>query len=338
MEWPGSNPHSKPTLIGGSSRSGKTVLALALGETTGPVAAFPLEAVFHTYHRRRFPFFKTQRRRIVWEYLNRPRYITGDRSETASPKDYMGPLTDQLVANIPSSITNQISLLGWVLDQFSENQGCITWAAFDLHPEFFYEAYRKFIPNLRLAIMYRDPYSAIAAGVFWRSWPKAPPDRQNRFRLMLLLWHLSKTVSESLTEKYPAAVARFSFNRLCDGDKAEYSRLATFFPVKTVEIEKSFNFVPHFSFHKERGFLSPTGKWENLLTMREIEEINDLEKGIVAGSFIRSLLKYGPQAPELTRQLLDAYLYPTKTFYRRLNSIKQLMTDARAGVRLHLRK
>lgn len=333
-----SDCYSKPALIGGASRSGKTALALALRQTAGPIAGFPLEAVFHVYYRRMFPFFITQRQRIVSEYLNRPRYISEDRLQTASPKDYMGKLTDQLEENIPSSITHQISLLGWILDQFSKDNNCTTWAAFDLHPEFFYARYRKHLPDLRLAIMQRDPYSAISAGVFWRSWPEAPPDRETRFRLMLALWLLSKVTSETLAKKYPTSVSRFSFNRLCNGDHEEYARLANFFPLRTTEIKKAFDFVPHFYFHKKRGFLTPGGGWENLLTPGELEEINNLEQGVITDPLTRFLLRFGAKRPELARKILEAYLYPTKTIRRKTNSIRQLIIDTRAGVRLRLYK
>lgn len=333
---PARTRYSQPTLIGGVSRSGKTLLASALQESSGPVAGFPLEGVFHVYNRRTFPFFKAQRQRILCEYLSRPRYITGDRLQTASPKDYMDRLITKMQANIPSSITHQISLLGWIMDQFADHQKCASWAVFDLHPEFFFEKYKKFIPDLRLAIMSRNPYSAIAAGMFWRSWPEAPPDRKKRFRLMLALWHLSNIVSESLLQKYPSAVSRFSFDMLCNSDRQELSKLTVFFPVSADEIKRSFSFAPHFRFSRERGFLNPEGNWEKLLTIEELKNIEDLEKGVISDPLIRYLLTFGAQAPSLTRQILDAYLYPAKSTHRRWNAVKQLMIDFEAGVRLTL--
>ena len=222
------------------------------------------------------------------------------------------------------------------MDQFANHQECTSWAVFDLHPEFSFEKYRKFIPDLRLAIMRRNPYSAIAAGMFWRSWPAAPPDRKKRFRLMLALWHLSNIVTESLLRKYPGAVSVFSFDGLCNSNRQELSKLTAFFPVNADEIKKSFNFVPHFRFSRERGFLNPAGKWEELLTVEELKKIEAVERGIVSDPLIRSLLTFGAQAPSLTRQMLEAYLYPVKSAHRRCNAVKQLLIDVHAGVRLRL--
>ncbi len=338
MKTSDTNRISHPTLIGGAARSGKTALALALQNSAGPIAGFPLEGVFHVYNRRRFPFFKTQRKRILSEYLNRPRYTTSDRVHTESPIDYMGDQVAKISADIPSSITHQISLLGWVMDHFCESQQCRSWAVFDLHPEFFFETYKKFIPNLRLAIMHRDPYEAIAAAMFWRSWPEAPPNRRKRFRLMLASWYMSNVVSDSLIQKYPNSVSRFSFNMLCAGDKQELSRLTQFFPVGAAEIEKFFSFAPHFRFDRHSRFLTPKNDWEKLLTSDELSEIGALAKGIVSDPSIRFLLTFSARAPNLTRQILDAYLYPGKTARRHWNALKQLMIDAQAGVQLRFNR
>lgn len=327
-----------PTLIGGASRSGKTFLSLALSDASGPVAGFPLEGVFHLYYRRRFLYFDAQRTRIIREYLNRPRYITGERNKTARPIDYMTQTIEALTDTAPRSINNQISLISWLLDQFCEGMERTSWAAFDLHPEFLYKTYRRFIPNLRLAVMQREPISAIAASLFWRTWPNPPPDRRQRYLLMLAHWHLSRIVSRALAEEYPGLVAQFSFDRLCSGDKDEHSKLAEFFSLPTNSIKKSFDFIPHFSFHPNRGFLGPDNTWKHVLDETELEEIRSLENGHVPDPFIRSLLALGVQAPVLTRQMIEGYLYPAKAARRRWNSFKQLIIDTQEGLRLRFLK
>ena len=155
---------------------------------------------------------------------------------------------------------------------------------------------------------------------------------------MLALWHLSKVTSDSLIRKHPDSVSRFSFDMLCNGDRQELSRLTKFFPVKADEIKKFFSFVPHFYFDRDRGFLSPGNNWEQLLTRNEMEEIKAVERGVVSDPLMSCLLMFGAQAPNLTRQILDAYLYPVKTARRRWNALKQLVIDADAGVRLRLNR
>tara|TARA_Y100000588_G_scaffold133008_1_gene145835 strand:+ start:880 stop:1911 length:1032 start_codon:yes stop_codon:yes gene_type:complete len=323
-----------PTLIGGASRSGKTLLTLALGDSPGPVAGFPLEAVFHVYFRRKFPYFEAQKARIICEYLNRPRYVTGGRTEVKRPLDYMGLKPDMLTRNIPQSIEDPIALIGWLLDQFSTNMKRSSWAAFDLHPEFLYKSYRRSLPNLRLMIMERDPHSAIAAGLFWRTWPAPPPDRHQRFLLLLSLWHLSRMVSDSLIREHPSSVARLSFDRLTKGDSSEHSKLCEFFLLPPNRLVNSFDFIPHFTFNPSLGFLGPDQTWKAVLSSSEMNEIDLLQKGKITSPHLRSLLTMGARAPVLTRQLLEGYLYPAKTAQRKWNSLKQLTKDVRAGARL----
>lgn len=324
-----------PTLIGGASRSGKTLLTLALGDTPGPVAGFPLEAVFHVYFRRKFPYFDAQRARIIHEYLTRPRYITGERTEVERPIDYMGLTTEMLEKTAPRSIEDPIALIGWLLDQFSISMKRSSWAAFDLHPEFLYKSYLQSIPDLRLIIMEREPHAAIAAGLFWRTWPVAPPDRRQRFLLLLSLWHLSKMVSNLLIKENPRLVTRLSFDRLANGDYSEHSRLCSFFSLPPNSLSNSFDFTPHFTFDPSLGFLGPDLTWRTILSAREMKEIDLLQEGKIANPHLRPLLALGARAPMFTRQLVEGYLYPAKIARRKWNSLKQLTTDLHAGTRLH---
>ncbi|MGB0627578.1 MAG: hypothetical protein ACPGQ5_13530, partial [Alphaproteobacteria bacterium] len=110
-------------LIGGAGRSGKTTLADALRAHSRTVAGFPLEGVFHVYLQRRFPFFRHQRRRLITEYMDRPRYMDALRTKVERPRDHLVAGSEQLAEAVPDGITNPISLFAWILDRYAEERG-----------------------------------------------------------------------------------------------------------------------------------------------------------------------------------------------------------------------
>jgi len=321
-----------PILIGGTGRTGKTLLTIALKDGPGQIAGFPLEGVFHTYLKRRFPFFMGQRPRLAWEYINRPRYMDAARTHVERPSKYLGPQTYTAIASLPQKIGHQIKLIGWILDRFAEAGGRQSWAAFDLHPEFRYAAYRRHICGLRLAVMRRDPRATIAANLFWRSYPDAPPDRRKRFLNALFLLNLSDAVTERLARKYPGSVVRFSFDALVKGDSEELRRVSEFFDAGIDAIRDAFAFEPHFAFDTARGTLGPDGQWTALLSDAEIAEIAEAERGPMRHPILGPLVRLGRHAPNQARALADFYLYPSHILLRQANAVRQILKDTRAGV------
>lgn len=320
-----------PTLIGGTGRTGKTRLAIALMGGSGPVAGFPLEGVFHVYHKRRFPFFSAQRQRIVREYVERPRYVDASRSEVERPSQYLDRDIVQLVTTLPAHFDHQVKLIGWTLDQFAIGHGRTTWAAFDLHPEFRYETYRRLIPGLRLAVMRRNPCATIAANLFWRSYPNPPADRRRRFLNSLFLLCLSNVATKSLEHRYPDSVTDFNFEALVAGDTDELLRLAHYFSTEPEPIRAALALEPHFSFDPARGFLGPDGAWASLLTPVEIKTITRAQKGHMPHPLLGPLVVLGRYAPNKARILAELYLYPGQTLRRQLNAMRQIVVDLRAG-------
>ena len=325
--------HSTSWLIGGAGRSGKTTLANVLAANSRSVAGFPLEGVFHVYLQRRFPFFRHQRRRLMHEYLTRPRYMDAARTRVEYPLDYFDADAESLVGELPDTIDNTIALFGWLLDRYAASLGRQSWAVFDLLPELRYTSYRSLIPGIRLAVMRRNPEEAIAEGLFWRSYPDPPVDRERRFKSMLFQWCLSTAVTKSLSARFGDDAISFSFNKLLAADENEQQRLAETFDMDRAAIQDAFAFEPQFGFQNDRGFRGPDGVWRNLLTDGELEHIAAAVRGQALYRDIRILLALAPRMPVLARSAGDFIMYPGTHVTRRVNALRQRAKDAAAGVR-----
>jgi len=321
-------------LIGGAGRSGKTTLANVLAESSASVAGFPLEGVFHVYLQRRFPFFRHQRARLLHEYLNRPRYMDAGRTQVEYPINYFDCDEAEIIRNLPESIDNPIALFGWLLDRYAASSDRTGWAVFDLLPELRYSTYRNLIPGIRLAVMRRDPEEAIAEGLFWRTYPDAPPDRGRRFKNMLFQWSLSRAMTRAHVGQFGDDVVEFSFNKLLAGDDDEQERLAAIFDMKRDSVKNAFGFSPPYEFRTDTGFRGPDGDWRQLLTESEIEHIAAAVAGQSLYPDLRVLLSLAPRLPALSRSTGDFVIYPGTNTVRRLNAVRQRIADAAAGIRL----
>ena len=323
-------------LIGGAGRSGKTTLADALRAHSRTVAGFPLEGVFHVYLQRRFPFFRHQRRRLITEYMDRPRYMDALRTKVERPRDHLVAGSEQLAEAVPDGITNPISLFAWILDRYAEERGKQAWAVFDLLPELRFATYRRLLPGARLVVMQRTPEEAVAEALFWRTYPDAPEDRQRRFQNILFQWCLSRRVAELHRERNPDAVAIFSFNALVRGDEDEIERMANTFDMNPDDVRSAFGFDPPFSHVEGGAFRGPDGNVRTLLTDRELADIRQVAAGHYPRRDLAVLLGLAGVAPVLARGLGDFLMYPGMIIRRRMNALRQRAADASAGIRLFL--
>ena len=322
-----------PWFIGGAGRSGKTTLANVLAAHSATVAGFPLEGVFHVYLQRSFPFFRQQRERLLNEYLKRPRYMDAERSRVEYPTDHFDVDTQSIANEIPDTVDHPIRLFGWLLDRFAASRGKQTWAVFDLLPELRYATYRKLLPGARLVVMRRDPAEAIAEGMFWRSYPDAPPNRARRFKAMLFQWSLSRAVTDAHKRRFGGDVVEFAFSRLVTGDTQELGRLADTFDMDPAAVRGAFDFKPGYEHHTDKGFLGPDGTWRPLLSPDELDHIAAAENGKIRYPSLRISLALAPFAPNLARSLGDFVLDPRTVAVRRLNALRQRAADAVAGLR-----
>lgn len=343
---------ASPWLVGGPGRCGKTHLVLTLSRLRGPVAGFPLEALFTVYCRRRFPFFRRSRAGFLEEYLTRPRYVDAERAASETPLDYFSSSLDQLRAAIPDACDHPISLIGWMLDRFAADNGGRTWAAFDLHPELLYPHFRRRLPGLRLAVMVRDPREAVCAALFWRGDPGSGAARDARFKHCLILWCLGVQTGRILARRWPDDVRIFDFNALVSGNERECRQLAECFGLEHGAVKDAYDFRPDFRYVPGDGFRVPEGSTVPHLGGDELMEIALLASPYVDGRpaeaadvpggarprrgfvlFARIVLFLGRAAPGLARAMADLAYYPGRYVTRRINEFRRFVRDAWLGLR-----
>lgn len=341
-----------PWLVGGPGRCGKTHLVLTLWKHQGPVAGFPLEGLFTVYSRRWFPFFRSLNARFLKEYLTRPRFIDAKRKASKRPLTYFSSSIEALQAALPGEYNHPVSLIGWMLTRFAEENGRETWAAFDLHPEFLYPRFRRRLPGLKLAVMVRDPREAICAMLFWRGDPGNGVARDARFKHSLVLWCLAVWTGRALARRWPDDVHVFDFNALVSGDETECGRVARCFGLDAEAVRNAYDFSPDFHYLPGEGFLTPDGRRAPYLGASELAEI-----AILAGPsdaspttygqalsgdprsrrrfllFARAVLALGRAAPGLARAIADFVYYPGRYIKRRINDLRRLVKDVLLGLR-----
>jgi hypothetical protein len=320
-------------VIGGPSRCGKTHLALSLWNQDAKTVGFPLEALFSVYLRRYMPA-----ELLLEEYLTRPRYIDAERDETERPIDYFSSSLEDMKAAVGAAGRLPITTIGWALDRFARDNGRASWAAFDLHPEFRYELFCRQIPQLKLAVMHRDPREAIAAALFWRGHPAMASARDARFRHSLIMYCLGLQVARSLSERHPDRVKLFDFSALVTGDTGERSRIAACFGMSQDAVARAYDISPDFHYDPALGFRLPGGTRSHLLTLDELDEISLLagpgHRGSAASNgragFLRTaraILTLGRSAPNLARAVADAVYYPSRFLRRRANGVRLMAAD-----------
>lgn len=344
-------------IVGGPSRSGKTLLVAALNEVDGPTAGFPVEALFNHFERRRYPFFRWQCAAILRDYLTRPRFIDEKRRKTKRPVDFFGTPLDRILAAIPAGLDHQIALIGWALDRFAAERGRRSWAAVDLHPEFRYHRLRRHIPGLGLAVMLRDPREVICAALYWRDYPRRAQAASLVFPHRLLSWVASAVTARHFAERLPDTVRVFSFNALLAGEAGEVAKFRDTFAAEPSGFRRLVPGPLHFAYDAGVGFYGPDGAWRALLTAHELAlieaatapEMADLglvpragEVTFTAGE--RRLLAYAAWtrrlariSPGLAKQAAD-HLYLRRTMWdRQVNRSKWFLRNSWDGLRLALR-
>jgi hypothetical protein len=328
-----------PWVIGGPGRCGKTHLALSLWNHDGPVAGFPLEGLFTVYGRRRASFTRKSSQLLLEEYLTRPRFTDVDRLASERPLDYLSSSIDVLCDEFPNGHRDPIAMIGWVLERFAKENGRETWAAFDLHPEFRYPRLRRSIPGLRLVVMTRDAREAICAALFWRGDPGSRAARDARFKHSLIMFCLGMQVGRGLARQWPDDVEILDFNALVSGDRAERQHVARKFGISVDAVDAAYDFTPDFHFEPDKGFHLPDGRWQNLLTATELNEISVLTSQNAIPEpktarprwpfllFARGVLAVGRISPGLARAIADVVYYPRRYVSRHINSIRRLASD-----------
>ena len=341
----------RPWLIGGPARCGKSSLARAVAATGGGPAVLPVDALFPAYLRRRFPFFRRNRQRILRDYLLRPRYTDPGRSRTVRPIDaFTSPIEEIVDAIVAGEAKHHITLFAAALDRLAQEQGRKTWLAVDVHPELQFHVLRRLVPGLRLIVMLRDAREAVAASLYWRGFPKRTQSGHKQFHYRLLLWVLSAQTGFDLAAAEPETVVVVSFNGLLAGADQGMGRTLD---LDADSFANTFDGLPLFSFDPDRGFLCPDGEWRPLLSAEEMALIE-----MVAGPWMdrlglaratdglsnarshwsrflaRAVLRVGRFDPAAAKSLAELLLLPGPWSARRIAGTRQRLKDLLDGGRL----
>ena len=311
-----------------------------LWNSQASVAGFPVEGLFTVYSRYRILLSRQAREGFVEEYVTRPRYTDALRERAERPERFFKSSVSELRTRLPDRVRHPLAIIAWALDCFAEENGRASWAAFDLHPEFRFQHFRRHIPGVKLAVMVRDPREAIAAALFWRGEPGSQRARDVRFKHCLIMYCLGIQTGRSLVRRWPDDVVIFDFNALTSGDAAERARICKCFGIADAAARKAYSISPHFSYVKGKGFLMADGEHAMLLTPVELAEISVLSPDGTNSdapstvrqpfvAFARFTLAVGRLTPMVARSIADLAYYPHRTVVRRINALRQLLADLR---------
>jgi len=332
-----------PWLIGGPARNGKTTLINALYNNKGSVIGLPVEGLLLVYLRKWRPLLGRQQKELLTEYLSRPRSIDSMKCNTAKPIDFFKTdLNNVLKIVLEDRHEHHIGLIDSALKLFARQNGAITWAACDLHPEFRYKKILQHIEKLNLAVMLRDPRESIAASLYWRDFPQRCINSKSVFYHRLQMWAMSAEISMKCREANVDSIKTFNFNKLVSKDKNECARLSSTFGGEISFYEH--DEPPYFSYVPSRGFYCPDKKWRFLLDDYEINMIEEItmpfltyfgyEKASNTDAnknkpnksvlyLLRSSIFIGRRAPYFIKSINDMFCAPASYFRLYLNIFKE---------------
>jgi len=258
-----------PMIIGGPSRCGKTTLLKILNnEKQTKFAGLPVEGLLKIYARNKKLHSTKEKKLFINEYLKRQRNISEIKSEVARPIDYFKSTIPEVLAKIPKNIFTDTELLNNILKIYSQDMKKEYWCVCDTHPEFYFEKIKKYISNLKLIVLIRDPREALCAGLYWRTFPNRSKSKSDSIPYRLSLWILSIEKSLDLIRKFPNDVGIVFFNSKNNlyHSISDYIEIGNNENFNSAEINKFFSY-------KRNKFLSPDGKWESLINSQELSLI-----------------------------------------------------------------
>ncbi|MCG8507601.1 MAG: hypothetical protein MI741_00085 [Rhodospirillales bacterium] len=265
-------------LIGGPARCGKSALAEALSRRDGSLAVMRVDALLHRY-RGDGPFrTDTEARAFLQTYLERPRFMDPQRSETLRPMDdFPAPSAEILDEASPRAGMDGLGVIAAALDAMARMRGRPGWVALDLHPEVHFRAYADAISELNLAVCVRDPLEAVAAALYWRTYPQRAAQVNRRLGHAAALWRLSVAIALNLREVFPDRVTLISSNDMFAGQAPLPPDLAT----TAADFARLFGGSPYFASRQTDGrleFHCPDGSWRQLLDDDEIAAMEPLRR------------------------------------------------------------
>lgn len=330
-------------LIGGPARCGKTTLAAKLSKEQNCVG-FSEDALLHIMLHETVPGNKQKRAALYKDYLGRPRYKDKKRKATTAPKDSFSNLERQILVN--SSKMNQATNFAQLIIENSTalcrrtNKDLVFFS--DLHIEFHANEIWDLIPSAHFLIMFRDPVSAIAASLYWKTFPARTLNWRRDYLYRLLLWSVSAEVTKGLRCNRPSHT---HIEWLKQNSTQSHSYLQEHLPRLATD-----NSTWFFDYSPAKGkFKAPSGHWEEMLSISERNMIYYLSHpwlgtlnhsySEVLPSFIWRLLclrgvfilivKWVALNPSVRHNTLRCVLFPCQTLKIKLQVLKFFITRQR---------
>jgi len=268
--------HHKKFIIGGPSRNGKTTLVHILYRKHGSIIGLPVEGLFYNFYCRNYPLRYLQKNIILREYLEQERYIDENRTKTARPLDFFYSDLHAISKQISAKSNHHLQIISSALEFFARDNKAKTWAVCDLHPEFYFSEFKKWIPNLHLVIMLRDPREAICANLYWRCYPNKNSKAGDLLEYRTMMWILSAEMFLYWKKLYPDEVTLLFFNDLLNKNETECKKLSHLFDIPEDSLTKYFSDKKLYFKYTDGKFQTPGGELSKLMTNEELSFVENL--------------------------------------------------------------
>lgn len=262
-------------LISGPPRCGKTTAATHLRQAAPKrIAVMTVDALLLAMRREDAPSTLQARKDFTTHYLTRPRFIDAAKSQSRRPVDDFGcDLTAVASEAARSEAYGALQLANAALRASAEASDCDCWVAPDLHAEFVFADLAASSSDVALVTVLRDPREAIAAALYWRTFPDRASGGRRILRSRLLHWCLSADVAARLHTAFP--VQAF-VQRLRSRDRGLDGAAWPGFQAVGDAITAAGADPMHFDRDVSRGWLCPDGAWRALLSDAELHLIETL--------------------------------------------------------------
>ncbi len=253
-------------LIAGPARCGKSTVSGIMSEGDVDYAVLTVDALFPAFIKKHLNS-REESVKFLREYLLRPRYMNPEKTSVRSPADDMGIFFEPIIAALSEKIASSNSATGLIsssFEQWAAESGKEAWLAPDLHAELYFQQLISDTPDLQIIVLLRDPCEAIAASLYWRTYPERMAGGWRTFAFKLFLWCLSAETGRRLVMHYPEN-ARVVFI----DDFSNKSHSDSLSNLLSSGLASFNNKEMYFSYDSEYGWLGPDGQRSKLLSHNE---------------------------------------------------------------------
>jgi len=261
-------------LIAGPARCGKSTLVQNISNESN-FSILSVDTLLPAFRKIVLPKTIKGRKKFLDDYFARPRYMDPAKQVVRCPANDIGDYLEDVVAKVEhinsSAATNMIIA---ALDSWASEANKGAWIAPDLHAEIYFDEFSRENINLRMIVLLRDPREAIAASLYWRTYPQRCTGSRKVFIYRLLLWCLAAHVGHRLQNEMPDRVRVVfvdSFDEISSKDDISLLQNLKCSDIQNIDIESMY-----FNYVDNQGWLCPDGDRKYLLTKYETNLIEHL--------------------------------------------------------------